>query len=137
MSYFLLRLSCLQQGEGKVFVFSQVRIQQRTNRIRYLVISCLYGGRSNEGNFLKLCKLFQSYCCFFNCVTFNIQDWYAVHLLENVLKSYWKRFGFLKTEAGITVGNIVNIIFPRLERRFRRKRSWLPFWEKCKNCYIN
>ncbi|CAH3028399.1 unnamed protein product [Porites evermanni] len=27
-------LSCLQQGKGKVFVFLQVRIQQRTNRIR-------------------------------------------------------------------------------------------------------
>lgn len=123
MSYFLLRLSCLQQGEGKVFVFSQVRIQQRTNRIRYLVISCLYGGRSNEGNFLKLCKLFQSYCCFFNCVTFTIQDWYAVNLLENVLKVYWKRSGFLRTEAGVTVGNICQHNFSQAWTAFSKKKK--------------
>ena len=130
MSSFLLRLSCLQQGEGKVSVFSRVRIQQRTNRIRYLVMSCLYGGQSNERNFLKLCKLFQSYCCFFNCVTFNIHDWYAVNLLENVLKVYWKRSGFFRTEAGVTVGNICQHNFPQAWTAFSKKKKLIAFLRK-------
>ena len=127
MSYFLLRLSCLQQGEGKVFVFSQVRIQQRTNRIRYLVISCLYGGRSAVGEtreiFWSSANYFKVTVVFFNCVTFNIQDWYAVNLLENVLKVYWKRSGFLRTEAGVTVGNICQHNFSQAWTAFSKKKK--------------
>lgn len=93
-------------------VFSHVMSQRRS-----------VSGRSNEGNFLKLCKVFQSYCCFFNCVTFNIQDWYAVNLLENVLKVYWKRSGFLRTEAGVTVGNICQHNFSQAWTAFSKKKK--------------
>lgn len=118
-------MSTTRRRKSVCFFASENSTEDQQNKVFSHIMSLRrpVSGRSNEGNFLKLCKLFQSYCCFFNCVTFNIQDWYAVNLLENVLKVYWKRSGFLRTEAGVTVGNICQHNVSQAWTAFSKKKK--------------
>lgn len=69
-------MSTTRRRKSVGFFTSENSTEDQQNKVFSHIMSLRrsVSGRSNEGNFLKLCKLFQSYCCFFNSVTFNIQD---------------------------------------------------------------
>ena len=69
-------MSTTRRRKSVCFFTSENSTEDQQNKVFSHIMSLRrsVSGRSNEGNFLKLCKLFQSYCCFFNCVTFTIQD---------------------------------------------------------------